>query len=229
MVLAMLLAHLVADYVLQWDRLAIWKSREVKGVMAHGLIVLIVTWIFSLPFDVEWWPWVIFIWLTHTTVDLIRLRLGGRFSALGLYLLDQAVHFSLIAFALVASGYLLPINLGAQMMSLFDDQRWLLYALGYVFATMPAWILLRFVVYGLTGAPPDFSQTPNKYMSSLERGLIVTFVVLGQFVLVPLAVLPRFVLDGPRMIGTSQSTLYVTEWLASISLALIVGLWLQQV
>jgi hypothetical protein len=172
---------------------------------------------------------VLFIWLTHTAVDLIRLRLGARFSALGLYLLDQAAHLSLIAFALYASGYLPPMSLGLQVMLLLENQRLLLFALGYVFAAMPAWILLRFVVYGLAGSPPDFSQTPNKYMSSLERGLIVTFVMLGQFLLIPLAVLPRLVFDGPRMIGNPQSTLYVTEWLASISLALIVGLWLQQV
>jgi len=51
MVIAMYLAHLVGDYVLQWDALARWKSRELKGVLAHGMIVLIVTWLLSLPFD----------------------------------------------------------------------------------------------------------------------------------------------------------------------------------
>jgi len=110
-VLAMYLSHLVADYWLQWDRLATWKSRAYKGVVAHGLIVLAVTWLFSLPFDADWWPWALFIWLTHTAVDAIRLRLGRAFSALLLFLLDQTVHFSLITFALVASGYLYPPTL----------------------------------------------------------------------------------------------------------------------
>jgi len=57
MVVIMFLAHLVGDYVLQWDRLAQWKSRELKGVLAHGLMVGVVTWLFSLPFDPNWWPW----------------------------------------------------------------------------------------------------------------------------------------------------------------------------
>ena len=36
MVIAMFLAHLVGDYVLQWDELAAWKAREMKGVIVHS-------------------------------------------------------------------------------------------------------------------------------------------------------------------------------------------------
>jgi len=147
MAIALFLSHLVGDYWLQWDGLARWKSREYKGVLVHGLIVLAVTWLFSLPFDVGWWPWVLFIWLTHTAADAIRLRLGSAFPALALFLLDQAVHFGIITFSLHASGYLVaPLaafasrsraQLGAPMIqnlspslrldddhSRFDDQVW---------------------------------------------------------------------------------------------------------
>jgi hypothetical protein len=36
MIAAMLLAHIVVDYVLQWDGLARWKSERLSGVVAHG-------------------------------------------------------------------------------------------------------------------------------------------------------------------------------------------------
>lgn len=229
MVIAMLLAHLVADYVLQWDRLAIWKSRELKGVLVHGLIVLIVTWVFSFAFDPNWWPWVVFIGLTHTTVDAIRLRLGDQFSALSLYILDQTVHMSLIGFALYSSGYLMAPSLRSDLSLALIHNRALLFILGYVFVSIPAWILLRFVVYGLTaGLAPDFSDTPNKYASSLERGLVVTAVLLGQFILVPLVTLPRLVFEGTHVQDSQRSALYLTEWLASVALAMAVGLWLRQ-
>lgn len=48
MVIAMYLAHLVGDFILQWDNLAQWKSRELKGVLVHGLIIFLTTWFFSL-------------------------------------------------------------------------------------------------------------------------------------------------------------------------------------
>ena len=83
MVVTMFLAHLVGDYVLQWDNLARWKSRELKGVLAHGLMVGGVTWLLSLPFDPGWWPWVLAVWLTHTAVDAVSLVLGRRVSLNG--------------------------------------------------------------------------------------------------------------------------------------------------
>ena len=39
MLQAMLLAHLLGDYVLQNDALARWKSRSLWGVAAHGAVV----------------------------------------------------------------------------------------------------------------------------------------------------------------------------------------------
>ena len=43
MVYALLLAHLLGDYVFQWDTLARWKTRSLSGVIAHGGIVTLTT------------------------------------------------------------------------------------------------------------------------------------------------------------------------------------------
>lgn len=101
--------------------------------------------------------------------------------------------------------------------------------LGYVFLAMPAWVLVEFVVYGLVnGSAPDFAQAIRcKYVGTLERWLIITFVMLGQFVLVPLVALPRLVFEGPQVMGTPRTTLYVSEMLASVGLAVAIGLALR--
>ncbi|HLF28806.1 MAG TPA: DUF3307 domain-containing protein [Anaerolineae bacterium] len=230
MVLALYLSHLVADYWLQWDGLARWKSRAYLGVLAHGLIVLLVTWLFSLPFDASWWPWVLFIWLTHTIVDAMRLRLGSYFPALPLFLLDQTVHLSLITFALAASGYLSAPERLADLLPLLRDDRVLTFALGLAFVTMPAWVLVEFATYGLLhGSAPDFAHAPNKYVSSLERGLMTVLVVLGQFTLVPLVALPRLAVEWRQVSNGPRGTIYVAELLASIALAVVVGLGLRQI
>jgi len=230
MVIALFISHLVGDYVLQWDSLARWKSRELKGVLVHGMIVLLVTWLCSLPFNPAWWQWVLFIGLTHTAVDAIRLRLGNHFAALALFLLDQAVHLSIILLALMLSGYVTPSSLMADLAPMLREHRLLTVALGYVFVTMPAWILVEFIVYGLMkGSAPDFSQVPNKYVSSLERGLITTSVLLGQFMLVPLVALPRLVFEKARVADSQRARLYLMELLASIALAVAVGLGLRQI
>jgi hypothetical protein len=235
MVMAMLLAHLVGDYLLQWDALAAWKSRAYSGALVHGLIVLLVTWLFSLPFDASWWPWILFIGLTHTAVDVVevplRRRMNGQgIAALKLFVVDQAIHLGIILFALVASGYVALPSLLSDFLVALQDHRLLAFVLGYTFVTLPAWILVEFAVFGLVkGSAPDFAQATNKYVGSLERGLITTFVLLGQFILVPLVALPRLIFEGPQVVTGRRSTLYLAELLASVSLAVATGLLLRQV
>ncbi len=101
MIIAMLMAHLVGDFLLQNDTIARWKSRELKGVLVHGTIVLAVTLVFALAFDTTWWPWALFVGLTHTLVDAIPLWLTRRMSQPGTgtfvltRLLDRYVRFYL--------------------------------------------------------------------------------------------------------------------------------------
>lgn len=237
MITSMFLAHLVGDYILQWDRLAMWKAREYKGVLAHTLVVGAVTWLFSLPFDARWYPWVIFLWVTHLIVDCVPVWLKRTFGfqtrgtqELARYLLDQLAHVIFILVALMGSGYMAMPSLVSDVVRALQSDRVAAFALGYAFITMPAWILVEFVVYGLVnGSAPDFSQALKvKYVGILERGLITTFVVLGQFTLVPLVALPRLMFESREVVETHQSRLYVAELLASVSLAVVIGLALKQ-
>ena len=233
MFVAMLLAHLVGDYVLQWDSLAIWKSRELKGALAHGSLVAAVTLLFAWAIDPAWWPWALFIGVTHTLVDALwllnrRLPPETQLKPLPRFVLDQMIHFNFIVMALVLSGYAAMPALADAMMREMQSSRLLTVVMAYVVLTMPAWVMVEFVVYGLVRAPaPDFSPAANKYLGIVERGLITTFVLLGQFGLVPLVALPRLVFEGPRVYGSQNCTPYLAEVLASIAVAVAIGLALR--
>ena len=242
MVISILLSHLFGDYILQWDNLSRWKGEALGGVLVHGAIVLGVTWLFSLPFDLSWWPWALFIGLTHTLIDGLELPIRKRVSssnsgtsAMIFLVVDQILHLSIISFALVQSGYLELPSLSADILAALTNNRLLTFFLGYAFLTMPAWILVEFLVYGLIkGTAPDFSQAvKNKYISILERGLIATFVVLGQFILVPLVAMPRVLLEWNQLDVNQQdgqrNRLFVAELLASITVAVVIGLGLRQI
>ena len=233
MIIAMLLAHLVGDYILQWDALAYWKSREIKGVLLHGSIVTAVTVLFALPFDAAWWPWALGIGVLHTAIDAGWLWVNrrwqirsGRYPIVRL-IIDQLLHLSVIAIALIASGLITrPLH---DLLATALTHRWLSIALGYAFITLPAWLLIEFTFYALiNGSAPDFAQAAkNKYPGSLERGLMLTFVLLGQFALVPLVALPRLVFDSPTVIGQPRAALYLAEWLGSLAVAVAIGLMLK--
>lgn len=225
MVIAMFLAHLVGDYVLQWDRLAGWKSRELKGVLAHGLVVWAVTAIFALPFTPYWWSGVVVIGVAHIIIDASQLYYKPPVPPLVRFLLDQSAHFLVILLALTWGGYLnLPALMGNLTQWLESEQFWA-YLLGYTFLTMPAWILLKFLAYGLLrGEAPVFPDGTGKYIGSLERILITTFVALGQFVLVPVVVLPRLAMEWPQIGRSERAPTYVVELLAGVGLSIMIGL-----
>ena len=230
MVFAMILAHLVGDYVLQWDKLAAWKSRELKGVLAHCSIVFLVTLLFALPFDRYWWQGVLFISAAHLFIDAIQLYVKLPVPALARFLLDQLAHFTVIFAALAIGGFLPVASVTAGFAAATQSEQIMLFVLGYAFVTMPAWVLVKFASYGLVqGTAPEFPGRTNKYVEILERVLITTFVLLGQYFLVPLVILPRLFTEWPDVQENGNTTLYLVELLSSITLAVVIGLLLQAV
>jgi hypothetical protein len=233
MVISVFISHILGDYVLQWDALARWKSESPKGVLVHGLIVFGVTGLLSLPFDPNWWPYVLGIGLSHLAIDMGKTVLIGPVRplvGLGLFLLDQAAHLLIITAALVHSGYLVLESVVVAASPAVQDARPWVFALGYLLITMPAWVTTRLVVRGLVvGSGTDNVQWGNKYVGILERSLITTFVVLGQFALVPLVTAPRLIFEGPQVRQNGGCSGYVAELLISVGLAIVVGLVLRQV
>jgi hypothetical protein len=230
MTIAMFLAHLVGDYILQWDALALAKSRGFKGVLSHCVIVALVTFTFALPFSEPiWWQGILAISLAHFVIDVGQLWLKPLIAPLARFMLDQALHVVVIVVTLAWGGYLNLFSWMGWVSAVFHDKTMLLYLLGYAFVTMPAWVLIKFLAYGLVaGTAPNFPEGTNKYVGIIERLLITTFATLGQFFLIPLVALPRLVLDWPKFAGEERTAVYIVELLASIALAVAIGLALSQ-
>jgi len=231
MVKAMLLAHLLGDYVLQTDNLARWKSRSIWGVLAHGAVVTFSLWICSLPFATGWWPYALGIGALHTLIDIVRTKIGSKEPStnLLLFLADQAAHALTIAAGLAWSGWLQPRPAETSLGTWLQNSSWLTFIIGYVLLTMPAWVSVHFLVRGMGADSTSLpGRSGEKYLGMIERGLIATFVLLGQFILIPLVVAPRVTLDGRNGRVEMEQIGYICELLISVSLAIVVGLYLKR-
>jgi hypothetical protein len=203
----------------------LWKSRALKGVLAHGLVVTFVTFLFILPFDPAWWQGAAFISILHIVIDAVQLKVKPPILPLFRFILDQMAHFTVIIVALASGGYLTMATVWPDLAQVLQNDRTWLYLLGYAFVTMPAWVLVKFAAYGLVkGSAPAFPGISNKYLAIMERILITTFVALGQFILVPLIALPRLVVEWPVVRDGEETAVYLAEFLASITLAVLIGL-----
>lgn len=230
----MVLAHLVGDYILQSDKLAYWKSQKIEGVLVHGLIVAIVTFLFVLPFEGFWWQGALFISASHLFIDLTQLPLTRKPKS-GVYPLlrftaDQLLHMMVIALALHWGGY---FPMGAFWPVAFAEmfsRPGLLIVLSYTLLAMPAWVILEFTGYGLiNGSPPNFKRASNKYVSSLERFLIATSVISGQYILIPMIAAPRIYFERDTIVENKETAIYLTKLLGSIAIASAIGFGLRWV
>jgi len=230
MIQAMFLAHLLGDFVLQPDFLAGWKNRSVWGLMAHGAVVTCSLWACSLPFTPDWWPCALGIGAIHTLIDILRVKIGrvGPATTLALLLADQAAHLLTIAVGLAWSGWLEPRPAETALGAWLQSDHHLTFIIGYVLLTMPAWVLVHFFVRGIGGISTSLPGRPGeKYMGIFERSLITTLVLVGQFLLIPLVVAPRLVLDGRSGRVEAERFGYLNELLVSVGLAVLVGLFLK--
>ncbi len=238
MILSIFLSHLVGDYILQWDKLAYWKSQKLMGVVVHVLIVALTTFAFVLPFQPFWWQGALLISVIHFFIDVVQLPITKKPSPNGIFavsrfILDQLAHVLTMTAVLAWGGYLDLAAPIASIMAEVNAYPMMPYVLAYAGLAMPAWVILEIVVAGLvTGDPPNFALATNKYTSSLERWLIMTCVLMGQFILVPLVATPRFLLERATVTAEFEQPrlhVYLAKLLASIGLAVALGLMLRLV
>jgi hypothetical protein len=199
MMTVLLLAHLLGDYVFQCNKLALWKARSIWGVLAHGGIVTATTLACAALTAPAWWPYALLIGLIHILIDVGRaqfLRTSDTAWELTWYLLDQLAHLSVIGgvFHLARKSGAPAMTTGAARA--LADPRILFYVLGYLALLNPAWVLIRLVVRGVWGprAAPHLGGG-EKVGPMVERVSIATCILLGQFFLVPLVLLPRRVVS----------------------------------
>jgi hypothetical protein len=226
----MFLSHLLGDYVLQTDGLVRWKSRSLWGVAAHGGVVTLCAWLCSLPFTANWWPYALGLGVFHALVDILRVKVGKVGPALTLFLFvtDQAVHALSIVLVVRWSGWLAPRAAETALGLWLQGGQRLAFLSGYVLLGMPAWVIVHFVVSGTGAESKSLPGRPGeRYVGMIERGLIATFVLLGQFFAVPLVLAPRLVLDGSGGRLDGERIGYLSEILVSVSLAVAVGLFLR--
>jgi hypothetical protein len=236
MLYAMLIAHLLGDYVLQSGSLARWKKRSPVGVLVHGGIVTVTTMMCAGLVAPWWWPYALLIGLTHTTIDLVRARLLPMPNLgweLVWYVLDQLAHLTIIVFTVTWSGA--PLQLGTtNTTSFFSTPHISVYVIGYLLLLNPVWILFRFAAGSVWGPDVLLHLNEGETLGAMvERMLIASCVLAGWFHLVPLVLLPRRLVpvcvQGMGVGVLVRPTGHWAVTVLSVSLAVTVGAALRMV
>jgi len=137
LLLSLIIAHLLADFYLQTDRMVQDKLKNLKKHILHhflvNTIVLAAGWLFFYqqndPVMTVIWP-MLFITATHLMIDLLKIKLVDQFTAsenmnkLWFFILDQLLHIFMLLIAMqLFYKITLVSNVNRFIQLLFEDGR----------------------------------------------------------------------------------------------------------
>lgn len=202
----LLAAHLIGDFVLQPKS---WVDSKYKnGVSASGLwkhfavhFLLILLIGFAFP---QYYIGLIIVFVAHIIIDIIKVEYLKRFetsekTGIIAFMMDQLAHFVVIVLVVNYDQNFIDWNM-------LSDNNLLLISLGYLFVTLPASSIIRVLISPYSKEIEKLSQTPEKanwknlftqkevstdthqslksggmYIGILERLLVFTFILIGQW------------------------------------------------
>jgi len=159
---SLVLAHLVADFPLQINKIYYMKTRSLKGLALHVGVHLFVTCL-VIRDPLENWPPLVLIGLAHFAIDKFKSRWKGP--VLDGFLLDQLLHVTSLTMIMA----LFPVRPAIQ-------EEWLYPALAY--AMLPALLMGAWVVV-----------TEKRRVNRVGQWMRYRLLVVSQIVGLPLAVI----------------------------------------
>jgi len=234
--LKLLLAHFVGDFVLQpksWvadkERSKAKSPKLYLHILLHGLLVLIVLW------DWNYWLLALAVTIAHGAIDLVKLYAQKADNKPRWFLIDQGMH--LVALSLLWSTWFHPS--WYDYFPVVDTVDIWLYATAIIFLTAVSGIAIQMVLSTwakvLDDGHEESLQNAGRYIGILERLFVFTFVVTGNweaigFLLAAKSVfrfgdlkeskdrkLTEYILIGTLLsFGTAIATGMLVTWLATV-------------
>ncbi|MFH1073664.1 MAG: DUF3307 domain-containing protein [Candidatus Firestonebacteria bacterium] len=186
----LLAAHLIADFLLQTDRVFKIKVKYKWGVLLHGGIVAFTTAIFLLPYLSNPIIMCLFILgaLVHIFQDKAKITYNLQIEKNNLwtFLLDQFGHISVLA--IISYGALNldhPVYPGPEWLDkIYKNDQIMYFAIWFVLITYTTAIMQEYIKKIITGDTKERIMWPTprqKYLEILERALISLCIFLGNY------------------------------------------------
>lgn len=224
-VLRLLLAHVVGDFICQTDEFC--RKKQMNGICGmhvylHSVVIFVLSWIAFWNFSC-WWLALI-IGITHLLIDSIR-----RKDNLWPFLIDQVAHVACIILIAYIAVFKMP-NVDCGYNHGYVNTI-CLYALIFVLNGKSANILIKYLLKAYCVQSPKESDGTNegirsgKLIGNLERWLIVIFILCGQYEAIGFLIAAKSIIrykDG----DTSKTEYVLAGTLISVFIAVISGLLL---
>lgn len=230
----LLLAHVLADFVLQPDWM-VRRKREPRVLVGHTGIVLVLSLAAIAPYATTRALVVsVGLALAHAGIDALKLRWEKDRPQLGAFLLDQALHVGTLGLAvlLIAPGApLVGQPAGEALVA-----RAAAVAAGYLFLARGGAAIVRLTLHRFKQLREEMeaSQGEPRYsvgavVGMVERALIATFVIVGVWEGVAGVIAAKSIARYPEFKRGHFADYFLLGSLVSATIAIAVGLCLRWV
>lgn len=219
----LILAHLLTDFFLQrktWIDERGQKHFASAYLYLHTGLTALIAWMFI---GWEYWLVALVIFVTHTLIDGWK---SYRSNQAKYFLIDQLLHLLVILLCWWATFFSYS-ELKDTWQELFSDRYLLIYLTAFVFVTTPC----SFLIGQLTSfwrnklAKADDLAYAGRWIGIIERMIILSFVLLGQFEAIGLLVAAKSIIRFTDNERSEQKTEYLLiGTMISFSLAILAGL-----
>ncbi|MGC8813210.1 MULTISPECIES: DUF3307 domain-containing protein [Dictyoglomus] len=187
--LRLFLAHLIADFPLQTNKIFEFKRSTPYGILAHTGIYLLISVILSIPYlrYLDAVIFLIFLFSIHTLIDVSKVRNFLSKDGLKEFLLDQFKHFLslMLVFLLPSGNRVLYLSLPESLRFIerfYNSDYYILLGIGYFFVSFAGTIFYFYIVktFGIKNFfGKEGISTKSKYLEVLFRSVI--FFVYYKF------------------------------------------------
>ncbi|HJZ63883.1 MAG TPA: DUF3307 domain-containing protein [Candidatus Acidoferrum sp.] len=241
--LAIFLAHLLADFVFQTDRLVAKKrSGKWSGYFLHGLVhyfsslLLVGFFVKASALSFKTYFVLLLLSATHLLVDATKIRLtstgflrDGSFTYVG----DQFVHFLTVVFAawILAPNIAFSLLFGPVGTLRSAETKWISVPIVYVAVMFGGGYLIRYLTRNLSeGLKNHHHEKANEqlqnaglYIGWLERFLVITALLLQSPATIGLILAAKSIARYPEFRSERFAEYFLIGTLLSISIAIVGG------
>lgn len=221
MFLCLLLAHLVADFILQSNSICNDKSERrwrSQYQYWHSVLVFVISWLAVL--DLHFWWLAVIIGISHFFIDIWK---SYREESVTWFILDQIMHLLVIAFVswlwVSHHDWSIPFGIRADYVAVVAAA---------IICWKPANILIKLVLkHYSVNVPKDNVDGFNAgaLIGTIERWLILIFVYLQRYDALGLLVAAKSIIRYSEK-DTAKTEYVLAGTLLSIFIAVIAGLLL---
>lgn len=222
----LLLAHLIADFPLQFNEIFKLKVKSKWGVLLHGTIAGVISALLLYHYVFYSWMWLAIITLigSHFIIDYIRVVFTKKTNRdnLWMFLLDQFLHLVVVwLISLWISS--LPLPSLEILQTRLDNKAILLTLSGFITAGYGSAIVIHYLKKMLVKNYTDQALSTKRY-GIIERFLVMALILLPGlfFLFIPIVIITRMAISRVK-----EEEYGLLDSIASIVITVMLGLILK--